>query len=65
MHILDFIRVLTLSGVFVAFLAYVALNLSFLHYITLHYSWQTSDEQTGIYCSFSQEGDDPVNYMNN
>ena len=28
------IRVLTLSGVFVAFFAYVALNLSFLHYIT-------------------------------
>jgi len=33
--ILNLIRVLKLSGVFVAFDALIALNLSFLHYITL------------------------------
>jgi len=32
-YILDLIHVLTLSGVLVAFFAYVALNLSFLYYI--------------------------------
>jgi len=34
-RILNLIRVLTLLGVLVAYVAYVALNLSFLHYVTL------------------------------
>jgi len=35
-YILNLTCVLTLSGVLVAFFAYIALNLSFLYYITLH-----------------------------
>jgi len=35
---LTWIRFLTLSGVLLAFFAYVALNLLFLHYITMHYT---------------------------
>jgi len=41
---LNIIRVLTLSGVLVAFVAYVALNLSCLHYIT-----DNRTGQDGIY----------------
>jgi len=43
-RILNLIRVLTLSGVLVSFFAYVALNSSFLHYVTLHWqgNWKTS-----------------------
>jgi len=46
--ILYLIRVLTLSGVLVAFFAYIALNLSFLHYITM--SAMNGEKEVNLEC---------------